>query len=123
MTGKIPILGVCLGHQAICEVFGATVTYAKQLMHGKQSMVKLDVTGPIFSGMPEEISAARYHSLAAKPDTIPDTLKIVGATEDGEVMAVAHMSAPVYGLQFHPESILTPDGRRILENFLADKPL
>ena len=120
---KIPILGVCLGHQAICEVFGATVTYAKQLMHGKQSMVKLDVTCPIFSGMPEEISAARYHSLAAKPDTIPDTLKIVGATEDGEVMAVAHTSAPVYGLQFHPESILTPDGRRILENFLADKPL
>ena len=122
-AGKKPILGVCLGHQAICEVFGATVTYAKQLMHGKQSMVKLDVTCPIFSGMPEEISAARYHSLAAKPDTIPDTLKIVGATEDGEVMAVAHMSAPVYGLQFHPESILTPDGRRILENFLADKPL
>ena len=73
--------------------------------------------------MPEEISAARYHSLAAKPDTIPDTLKIVGATEDGEVMAVAHTSAPVYGLQFHPESILTPDGRRIHENFLADKPL
>ena len=122
-AGKIPVLGVCLGHQAICEVFGATVTYAKQLMHGKQSMVKLDVTCPIFSGMPEEISAARYHSLAAKPDTIPDTLKIVGATEDGEVMAVAHTSAPVYGLQFHPESILTPDGRRILENFLADKPL
>ena len=116
-------MGVCLGHQAICEVFGATVTYAKQLMHGKQSMVKLDVNCPIFSGMPEEIPAARYHSLAAKPDTIPDTLKVVGATEDGEVMAVAHTSAPVYGLQFHPESILTPDGRRILENFLADKPL
>ena len=73
--------------------------------------------------LPEEIPAARYHSLAAKPDTIPDTLKVVGATEDGEVMAVAHTSAPVYGLQFHPESILTPDGRRILENFLADKPL
>lgn len=123
LTGKIPILGVCLGHQAICEVFGATVTYAKQLMHGKQSMVKLDVNCPIFSGMPEEIPAARYHSLAAKPDTIPDTLKVVGATEDGEVMAVAHTSAPVYGLQFHPESILTPNGRRILENFLADKPL
>lgn len=122
-TGKIPILGVCLGHQAICEVFGATVTYAKQLMHGKQSMVKLDVTCPIFAGMPAEIPAARYHSLAAKPDTISDTLKVVGITEDGEVMAVAHRAAPVYGLQFHPESILTPDGRSILENFLADKPL
>ena len=123
LGGSIPILGVCLGHQAICEAFGGRIEHAQQLMHGKQSMVKLDVTCPIFSGMPEEISAARYHSLAAKPDTIPDTLKIVGATEDGEVMAVAHMSAPVYGLQFHPESILTPDGRRILENFLADKPL
>ena len=122
-AGKVPILGVCLGHQAICEVYGGTITYAKQLMHGKQSMVKLDVNCPIFSGMPEEIPAARYHSLAAKPATIPDTLKVVGATEDGEVMAVAHTSAPVYGLQFHPESILTPDGRRILENFLADKPL
>ena len=120
-TGKIPILGVCLGHQAICEVFGATVTYAKQLMHGKQSMVTLDTSCPIFAGMPEQIQAARYHSLAAKADTIPDVLKVTGVTEDGEIMAVAHKSAPVYGLQFHPESILTPDGRTILENFLVDK--
>ena len=118
-TGKIPILGVCLGHQAICEVFGATVTYAKQLMHGKQSTVTLDNSCPIFAGMPAKIQAARYHSLAAKADTIPDVLNITGVTEDGEVMAVAHRSAPVYGLQFHPESILTPDGRKILENFLA----
>lgn len=118
LTGKIPILGVCLGHQAICEVFGATVSYAKELMHGKQSTVELDLTSPIFKGLPQHIEAARYHSLAAVADTMPDTLKITGLTEDGEIMAVEHRSAPVFGLQFHPESILTPNGRIILENFL-----
>jgi anthranilate synthase component 2 len=120
LGSRIPILGVCLGHQAICEVFGATVTYAKQLMHGKQSTVTLDPDCPLFAGLPERIPVARYHSLAAQRDTIPDALRITALTDDGEVMAVQHRTYPIYGLQFHPESILTPDGDRILRNFLAD---
>jgi anthranilate synthase component 2 len=120
LGSRIPILGVCLGHQAICEVFGATVTYAKQLMHGKQSTVTLDPDCPLFAGLPEHIPVARYHSLAAQRDTIPDALRITALTDDGEVMAVQHRTYPIYGLQFHPESILTPDGDRILRNFLAD---
>ncbi len=116
--GKIPIFGVCLGHQAICEVFGGVVGYAKKLMHGKMSVVDIDNTSMIFKGMPDKIEAARYHSLAADRDTLPDTLKVIAETEDGEVMAVEHRDYPVYGVQFHPESILTPDGRQILENFL-----
>ena len=117
-AGKIPILGVCLGHQAICEVYGATVTYAKQLMHGKQSMLRLDTDCPIFKGLPETVPAARYHSLAALPDTLPEELLVTAVTEEGEVMAVAHRDFPVYGLQFHPESILTPDGEVMIRNFL-----
>lgn len=119
-AGKIPILGVCLGHQAICEVYGATVTYAKELMHGKQSQVSLDTSSPVFRGLPSAIPAARYHSLAAAADTLPETLRVTGRTEDGEVMAVQHRAFPVFGLQFHPESILTPDGAQILRNFLSD---
>ena len=115
--GKIPIFGVCLGHQAICEVFGGVVGYAKRLMHGKMSVVNIDNTSRRFEGMPDKIEAARYHSLAADRDTLPDTLKVIATTEDGEVMAVEHRDYPVYGVQFHPESILTPDGRKILENF------
>ena len=118
-AGKIPIFGVCLGHQAICEVYGATVTYAKELMHGKQSVCALDVSSPIFKGLPEEMPVARYHSLAAVESTIPPELKVIARTDDGEVMAVAHRDFHVYGVQFHPESILTPEGKKILENFLA----
>ena len=118
-AGKIPIFGVCLGHQAICEVYGATVTYAKELMHGKQSVCTLDVSSPIFKGLPEEMPVARYHSLAAVESTIPSELKVIARTDDGEVMAVAHRDFHVYGVQFHPESILTPEGKKILENFLA----
>lgn len=118
-AGKIPIFGVCLGHQAICEVYGATVTYAKELMHGKQSVCSLDVSSPIFKGLPEEMPVARYHSLAAVESTIPPELKVIARTDDGEVMAVAHRDFHVYGVQFHPESILTPEGKKILENFLA----
>ena len=118
-AGKIPIFGVCLGHQAICEVYGATVTYAKELMHGKQSVCSLDVSSPIFKGLPEEMPVARYHSLAALESTIPPELKVIARTDDGEVMAVAHRDFHVYGVQFHPESILTPEGKKILENFLA----
>ncbi len=114
----IPILGVCLGHQAICAAFGATVTYAKRLMHGKQSIAKLDTECPLFQGCPEKTPVARYHSLAADPDTIPEELKVTAVTEDGEVMAVKHRDYPIYGVQFHPESILTPNGKQILRNFL-----
>lgn len=115
---EIPILGVCLGHQAICAAFGATVTYAKQLMHGKQSDVKFDQECPLFEGCPEVAPVARYHSLAADPDTIPDCLKVTAVTTEGEIMAVQHKDYPIYGVQFHPESIMTPDGRQMLKNFL-----
>ena len=114
---EIPNFGVCLGHQAICEAFGATVSYASQLMHGKQSMVTLDTDCPIFKGMKKTIPAARYHSLAAVRETMPEELKITAETEDGEIMGVMHRDYPIYGVQFHPESILTPDGYEILKNF------
>lgn len=116
----IPILGVCLGHQAICAAFGATVTYAKQLMHGKQSDVKFDNECPLFTGCPEIAPVARYHSLAADADTIPEVLKTTALTTDGEVMAVQHKEYPVYGVQFHPESIMTPDGKTMLYNFIKE---
>jgi anthranilate synthase component 2 len=118
MAGKAPILGVCLGHQAICETFGATVTYAKQLMHGKTSTVHIANGSPVFRGLPPIIRAARYHSLAAKRDTLPDSLLVIAEDEDGEVMGVKHANADLYGLQFHPESVLTPDGQKIIQNFL-----
>lgn len=117
-AGRIPILGICLGHQAICEVFGAAVTYAGQLMHGKQSIVKRDTDSVLFAGMSREITVARYHSLAAAPESIPDALRVTAVTEQGEIMAVEHRQYPIYGVQFHPESILTPKGRSIMENFL-----
>lgn len=114
----IPTLGVCLGHQAICAAFGATVTYAKELMHGKQSRVTFDRSCPLFKGCPEAAPVARYHSLAADAATIPDCLKTTAVTTDGEVMAVRHTQYPIYGVQFHPESIMTPDGKTMLENFI-----
>ncbi|MDO4295916.1 MAG: aminodeoxychorismate/anthranilate synthase component II [bacterium] len=117
-AGKIPILGICLGHQAICEVFGAEVTYAKQLMHGKQSEVDLDTDSVLFAGMEHKALVARYHSLAARPESIPDSLKVTARTADAEVMAVEHKEYPIYGLQFHPESVLTPQGRQMIQNFL-----
>ena len=119
LSGKLPILGVCLGHQAICEAFSATVTYAKTLMHGKQSAVTVDADCPLFRGLPETVTVGRYHSLAAREDTLPPELKVTARTADGEVMAVRHRELPVYGLQFHPESILTPDGETMLRNFLG----
>ena len=116
--GEIPILGVCLGHQAICAAFGATITYAKELMHGKQSDTVFDNECPLFKGCPEHALVARYHSLAADADTIPECIKITGRTADGEVMGIQHREYPIYGVQFHPESIMTPDGRTMLKNFI-----
>lgn len=118
LGGQVPILGVCLGHQAICTAFGATVSYAGTLMHGKQSRTTLDQGCRLFEGCPEVIPVARYHSLAVIEDTLPPELKAVAWAEDGEVMAVRHVRQDVYGLQFHPESIMTPDGTRILKNFI-----
>ncbi|MDR0877836.1 MAG: aminodeoxychorismate/anthranilate synthase component II [Treponema sp.] len=118
-AGQIPILGVCLGHQGICEVFGATVSYAKTLMHGKASNITLDTSCPVFAGLPNIIQGGRYHSLAALADTIPETLLVTARTEDGEVMGIRHRDYDVYGVQFHPESILTPEGKMILINFLG----
>jgi anthranilate synthase component 2 len=117
-AGGIPILGVCLGHQAICEAFGATVGYAKTLTHGKSSDITLDPGCPVFAGLPPVIRGARYHSLAAQGDTVPDCLRVIARSDDGEIMGVCHRDHPVYGLQFHPESILTPEGGRIIANFL-----
>ena len=118
LGGSIPILGVCLGHQAICASFGATVTYARELMHGKQSDVAFDPACPLLRTCPETAPVARYHSLAADPDTIPDCLLVTARTADGEVMAVQHRDRPIYGVQFHPESIMTPDGKTLLRNFI-----
>lgn len=117
-AGKTPILGVCLGHQAICEAFGGEVSYAKKLMHGKQSNVKLDLSASIFKGMDERADVARYHSLSAVEEKLPDCLKIIAKSDDGEIMAVKHVDYEVFGLQFHPESILTPEGMTMLKNFI-----
>lgn len=116
----IPILGVCLGHQAICTAFGATVTYAKELIHGKQSDVKFDTDCLLFKDCPQVAPVARYHSLAADADTIPEELKITALTTDGEAMAVQHKAYPIYGVQFHPESIMTPYGKQMLYNFIKE---
>lgn len=118
-VGRTPILGICLGHQAICEVFGAEITYAKELMHGKQSVASLDNDCVLFAGMEPDMTVARYHSLAADPESLPECLKVTARTEDGEIMAVEHREYPVYGVQFHPESVLTPKGKKIIENFLT----
>jgi anthranilate synthase/phosphoribosyltransferase len=118
-AGKIPILGVCLGHQAIFEAFGGTVSYAKELMHGKQSLAHIDTKNPIFKDMPDEIQVARYHSLAGIEATLPKELEVIATSDDGEIMAVAHKEHLVYGLQFHPESIMTPEGKQIMKNFLS----
>ena len=115
---EIPIFGVCLGHQAICEAFGATVSYASQLMHGKQSIVEVDIEEPLFKGLAKKTMVARYHSLVAAPDSLPECLKVISRDERGEIMAVKHKTMPIYGVQFHPESILTPQGTTIMQNFL-----
>ena len=118
VEGKIKILGICLGHQAICEVYGAVITYAKKRMHGKQSIIQLNETAPIFKGLNGQQVVGRYHSLAAESTTIPNVLQILATDEFGEIMAVKHREYDVYGLQFHPESILTPNGKQMMRNFI-----
>ena len=118
LGGSIPILGVCLGHQAICEAFGGRIEHAQQLMHGKQSIVEVDTEEPLFKGLTKKTMVARYHSLVAAPDSLPDCLKVISRDERGEIMAVRHKTMPIYGVQFHPESILTPQGTTIMQNFL-----
>ncbi len=117
LGSSIPIFGVCLGHQSICRAYGAEVSYAKRLMHGKVSEIETDPDSVLFQGMERRLLVGRYHSLAAVPETMPGQLKVTARTADGEIMAVEHETFPVYGVQFHPESILTPDGKKILENF------
>ena len=112
------ILGVCLGHQAICEAFGGRVTYAKELMHGKPSKVYQGGSGRLFKGMGPEFKAARYHSLSAAAEDLPEVLMVTAEAEDGEIMAVEHREYPVFGVQFHPESVMTPEGRKMIENFV-----
>lgn len=115
---EIPILGVCLGHQAIWEAFGGRVSYAKRLMHGKTSRITLDTKSRLFYAMEKQIEVARYHSLAAVEETLPDALRITAQAEDGEIMAVEHKTKRVYGLQFHPESVMTPQGSTLIKHFL-----
>ena len=116
---KLPILGVCLGHQAICTAYGGVVTYAGRMMHGKASMAEVNTDTPLFRGMKKEIQVARYHSLAAQEEMMPECLEITAKTAEGEIMAVEHKEYPVYSVQFHPESILTPKGRQMMENLLG----
>lgn len=112
-----PILGVCLGHQCIGQVYGGVVKRAKAPMHGKVSLIHHQ-GDPMFAGLPTPFEATRYHSLIVEPETLPDSLLVTATTADGEIMGLRHREYPVYGVQFHPESILTPDGMKILENFM-----
>lgn len=115
---KIPTLGVCLGHQAICMAYGANITYAKKLMHGKQSLISICGNSNLFKGINSNIPVARYHSLVAEQKTLPECLEVIAVADDGEIMAVQHKKYPIFGVQFHPESIMTPDGKTMLANFI-----
>ena len=116
-AGKIPILGVCLGHQAIGQAMGGKIVHAKQVMHGKTSAIQHNSTS-VFRGLPNPFQATRYHSLVIERASMPDCLEITAWTEDGEIMGVRHKTLPVEGVQFHPESILTESGHALLKNFL-----
>lgn len=116
-AGRVPVFGVCLGHQSIVEVFGGKVVRAGRLMHGKTSLVNHDGLG-VFTGLPQPCEVGRYHSLIAQPDTLPQDLEVTAQTAEGEIMGVRHRTLAVEGVQFHPESVLTPDGPRLMQNFL-----
>jgi len=122
LAGRLPILGVCLGHQAIGQAFGGKVVRAKRPMHGKISPIDHGGSG-IFAGLPRPMLATRYHSLIVERVSLPDCLEITAETEDGEIMGLRHRTHAVHGVQFHPESIMTPDGKQLLANFLARVPL
>ena len=115
---SVPLLGVCLGHQCIAEVFGGQVVHADRLMHGKTSEIHHDGSG-VFAGLPNPFSATRYHSLIVAPETLPDELALTAKTAEGEIMGLQHREFPLHGVQFHPESILTGQGKKLLANFLA----
>jgi len=117
MSGRIPILGVCLGHQCIGAAFGAVISNAKRIMHGKVSSVTFEKT-PLYRGIKNPFPAGRYHSLAIMKDTLPPEIVVDAVSEDGEIMGIHHVNHPTYGVQFHPESVLTPSGKRLLKNFL-----
>lgn len=117
LKGVIPIFGVCLGHQAISEAYGATVTYAREIMHGKTSDVFCENKSILFKGIKVPFKVARYHSLAVEERTLPEELRVIARTKDGEVMAVEDTENKVFGVQFHPESVMTPEGEHILKNF------
>lgn len=119
ISKEVPTLGVCLGHQGIGSVFGGRITHAKRLLHGKTSLVRHD-SKTVFEGLPNPFVAGRYHSLAIDSASVPDMLEVSATAEDGEIMALRHRHYPIEGLQFHPESILTPDGPKILRNFLRE---
>jgi len=116
-AGKVPLFGVCLGHQCIGQAFGGTVTYAKTLMHGKTSSIRHASQG-VFQGLPESFAATRYHSLSVQREGLPDCLEVTAETDDGEIMGLKHRSMQVEGVQFHPESILSQHGHQLLKNFL-----
>jgi para-aminobenzoate synthetase component 2 len=118
LAGVIPILGVCLGHQAIGQAFGGDIVRAPTLMHGKTSAIHHDGNG-VFAGLPDPFTATRYHSLVVEPSTVPDVLEVTARTTDGVIMGLRHRSLAVEGVQFHPESLLTPEGPSLLANFLA----
>ena len=119
-AGHVPVLGVCLGHQSLVEVFGGKVVRAARLMHGKTSLVHHDGHG-VLAGLPEPFEAGRYHSLIAQPQTLPDVLEVAARTDEGEIMAVRHRTLAVEGVQFHPESVLTPQGPLLMANFLRQR--
>lgn len=119
---SIPLLGVCLGHQAIGEAFGGKTVHARELMHGKASEVRVKSKCALFLSLPERLTVGRYHSLIVENQSLPKELEVVAESENGEIMGLQHISYPVYGIQFHPESILTPHGKAILKNFLDIKP-
>lgn len=118
LAGRIPIMGICLGHQAICQAYGADIVHAKPLVHGKASTIHVASGSPIFNGLPPLLEVGRYHSLIADRHTLPDDLLVIAESTDGEVMAVKHRDLDLYGLQFHPESILTKQGSQMIKNFI-----
>lgn len=120
-AGKIPLLGVCLGHQCLVQAHGGTIVPAQRLMHGKTSAISHDGES-LFKDLPQPLAAGRYHSLAAAREQIPDSLEVTARTEDGEIMAIRHKTRPIEGVQFHPESVLTPQGDELLDNFLKLAP-